>query len=73
MEKLRIFAWYIGVILTIVFIIVSFISDNFVLGACAFILALYLDGTKKNIPLPRIYRSLGMTSIKDLRKEKKSQ
>lgn len=57
------FAWYLGVLANIVFLVVSIVKNDRVLAIIALILAISLKRFSSDVPLPKFYREKGVDKI----------
>ncbi len=58
--KLRYAAWYIGLIAAVALLAAGFLAKSWLLSLAGFAGALILRAANQYIPLPKIYRELGI-------------
>lgn len=58
--KLKYVLWYVGLIAAVILLVLGFLSKSWALSLAGFAAALFLRATNKYIPLPKIYRDMGV-------------
>lgn len=58
--KLKYVLWYAGLIAAVILLVLGFLSKSWALSLAGFAAALFLRATNKYIPLPKIYRDMGV-------------
>lgn len=62
--------WYLLVTLTLVFLIVSFLTKNIYFAIACFFMATYLNKYTKEIPLPKVFEKFNVVHFKQNTKDK---